>query len=297
MSEFMRTAEFPEVDIKVEFEPVKGTEFIEPALLEAHAEVEIGALRDVDHRTVRSTCMDERERSHKRNGSTEIEPRLSVPGGSDIYGLAVSELTDSMPENVATGDEALASVKRRNNAAGIASGGHVDCKAAAAFTDWMRMIADSPDAVRPYVQKMLGEAYDESIFRKVSENAAKALSSGRYPEGWNGEEALIRVLGDEAGEAIEVLVPGPHKAKKVVRQLSRGKTVHQNVLVQTSVIGEGSFVIDDPHAADIESVQTSGADAAAKMHVARYAREAIIGALAGAVPNETLYQDTLAPSA
>lgn len=279
-----------EVEIAVEFETVKGTEAIGSARLEAQASAERAALRDVDPKRVRSTCMDERAREKLLGGSTEIGPRLSVPGGADIYGLAIAELTATVPASVKTGDEALALAKRRNNAASIRSGGHVDCKAAAGFTAWMATIANNPEAIRPYAMKQLGDQFDEQLFAKVSENARLALASGRYPADWNGEEALVRVLGDEAAEAIEVLVPGPHKGKKVVRQKVRGKTVDQNTVVRTSAVGEGSFVIDDPHAEDIEAVQTGGVDVADRKRLAAHSREMIIGALAGAVPNETLYQ-------
>ncbi len=293
------TSGTPEVSIQVDTTPIKtsGAEPVDPALLKGQAEAEREALVDVDFDTVRSTCMDERERMGLLNGSTEISPRLSVPGGSDIYGLAVAELTGSIPIEVTEGDEALSLAKKKNNAVGIRSGGHVECKAAAAFTTWMQTIAENPEAIIPYMQKELKENFQNDLVVEISKNAAIALASGRYADDWNGEEALVRVLGDEAGEAIEVLAHKPHNGLKVVRQKIRGKTIDQTKLCKTSLIGEGSFDIDDPHADDIENAQTTGSDAARKKQLATHAREAIVASLASAVPNPELYQDSIFSSA
>lgn len=115
------------------------------------------------------------------------------------------------------------------------------------------------------------------------------VTSGRYDD-WD-ESVLERVLGDEAGYAIEVLQPVPHEGVTFVRNKVKGKTVHQNALHDAA--GADSFVQYDPYADEIENALADGPQAAWKQKVARHAREALIAAIAPALPNPELDQFNL----
>lgn len=299
MSEQMST-DNGNVLVRIETEAIKGQGDATRAQLEAQAAIASGCGAEVDYKNTRGTCGDERERAGLLNGSTEVEDRPSVWGGPDIYGLGISELTGVIPAGVTTGKEALRQTKAKINDAGIKSGGHVNCAANAGFKSWISTIAYSPGTIEAYIKKELGEQYDPGVLAELSTNAKAAVESGRYDD-WD-ETVLQEVLGEEKGEALEVLAKDPqnpdkvkpHEAKTFVRQKKRNRTINQTEVYRRSVYGGGSFVVDEPYAEDIEAAVTSGPDAARLMVLARHAREAINAAVAGAVPNETIYEIELA---
>lgn len=282
--------------VRIEMKPIKGEGNATPEQLEAQATAAERSMEAVDFHAARGTCGDERERAGLLNGSAAIEARPSVFGGPDIYALSIAELTGVLPESITSGEAALRWAKDRINDAGFLSGGHAKCAANAGFKDWMSVIAYNPAAVADYVKMQLGEAYDPVLMAEVTDNAKVAVESGRYDD-WN-EGILIRVLGDEAGEAIEVLAAEPddpnkvkpHEAKTFIREKIRGKTVNQTALFRMSVLGGGSFVVTDLYAADLQAAITSGPEAARLTALAAHAHEAMNAAVAGAVPNETIYQ-------
>ena len=88
----------------------------------------------------------------------------------------------------------------------------------------------------------------------------------------------------------------PHEAATLVRNEIPNTTVDQTELYHRSVVGKGSFIHDDPYADAIEHVIASGADAARKKLEAEHAREAILAAVAAAVPNKEIYEAELVRS-
>jgi hypothetical protein len=216
-----------------------------------------------------------------------------VAGGPNIYALAVAELTDYFGNDTSNGEARLARVTDRLTEARIKSGGHEKCAANAGFAVWMRVIAEKPEAIKAYAERQLGAAYDDSAMQAVINNAKAVIASGRYGH-WE-ETVLARVLGDQAGEAIEVLADVPHEAVTLVRNEIDGETIDHSKLYDISVVGRGSFVNDENYANMIEHVLSSGPDAVRKKVEAGHAREAILAAVAAAVPNALLYQLRIAP--
>ncbi|HVV67187.1 MAG TPA: hypothetical protein VHB72_03930 [Candidatus Saccharimonadales bacterium] len=263
--------------------PIKtaGAELIAPELLEKQAQQAVICLTAVDYRTSRGTCIDERPRE-------ETDPRLSVPGGPDVYALAVNELIGTFEDSDMPAEERLRSTKKTINNGGILSGGHFICAANGVFATWIPAIGKHPDAMLAYAQSQMGDRYHPDAAHRVIENAIRFEDSHTY-KGWN-EQVLVNVLGSEAAEAIEKLRDVPHEGVTLVRNKIEGMTVDQNELYDRSVIGKGSFVFDDPYADKIEHVLASGPDAAEKKLLAEHAREMILAAVAGAVPNPELYQ-------
>lgn len=289
----MMTTDQLEVRVLTEQNPIKtnGEFLADPALITEQAEAARDSLVDVDYFAVPGTCSDERAREGILSGEPLVEARPSVLGGPTVYGLAVAELTGFFGEAETAGEARLATVAQRLEDVGILNGGHIKCAANAGFESWMRIMAEHPELVVPYVEKEMGTRFDPITMAEVVHYAGDVVASGRYG-GWS-EEVLPRVLGDKSGSAIEKLRDVPHDGMTLVRQKVDGKTVDQTTLYERSVLGRGSFVFDDPYADLVEHAMTTGPDAARKKVVAEHAREAIIAAIAVALPNPELYQITL----
>jgi hypothetical protein len=278
--------------------PIKSsdTEQIPRDLLDEQAELAIASIHKLSYTQVRGTCVDERRRIGLRNQSRNVEPRPSVPGGPNIYGLAVAELTGYFVGQNLSGEERLHRVTGRLNDAGIRSGGHVDCKANGSFNLWMQTIADNPDYVMGYAALRFGEDFNPTLMYAVVNYARAAVTSKRYLH-WN-ETKLIDELGeDEAGEAIEILDNVEHGGFTLIRNWIPESTVDQTEVYDQNYsgrgVGLGSFVNDEGYADTIEHVMTPGPDAIYKKLLAEYAREAILAAVAAAVPNREIYQTNL----
>lgn len=251
-------------------------------LLHAQAERIDQATVEVDYHGVPGTCIDERPRE-------DSEPRPSVLGGPDIEGLYIAELTGFFGDRDDSPIDRLRSVKRELNAAGIVSGGHKGCAAAAKFVGVMEIIATNPEAVNAYAKQQLGESYDQTAADEVHDWAVKVVTSKRY-EDVSMEDVLAELLAEtNEKESIEKLI-GDHEGLTVVRQGRHGKTVDQTKLHELG--GEDTFVFDDPYADEIEHALTAGPDATRRKFVAEHAREIALAAVANAVPNKELYQIT-----
>ncbi len=170
----------------------------------------------------------------------------------------------------------------------IASGGHEGCAANNSFNTVIGLIAgDDAEAGQVYAAEQLGDDYDHEAADAVVGFARAVIESGRYAN-WTGEElkrVLAKVLGDaKANKAIEVLVPGEHTADTFVRTQLKGATVDQNKL-------DGkSFVNDDGYCDRIEEAVADGPETAKKLTLARHAREMVLHALYGALPNKELHE-------
>lgn len=282
-------------DLKVLREPIKnaGRSEADSSLVVLQSELTAQCLRYVDYSLARGTCGDERRRTGLLSGKVAVEMRPSIFGGPDIYGLAIGELTGIFDEKKASGEDRLRAAKRLLNNAGIRSGGHVECAANAMFNAWMTTIKKQPNTIKSYAKKELGIHYDEAIMDEVIQNAGVCTDSGIYDE-WN-EDVLVRVLGNEAGEAMEVLADVLHEGCVVVRNKVPDTTIDQTALYDLSVLGRGTFDVDDYYAELIENIIISASDNEHLTKLARHAREAIIAAIAGAVPNTLLYECVLKP--
>ncbi len=271
--------------------PVKtaGIEVRPKELLEAQAARAIEARVPIDYHVTRGTCGDERRRARLLSGEPRVEPRPSAWGGPDIYGLYVAELTGLFGDEDLSPRQRLQVVKNKNNQAGIKSGGHANCAAALSFGGVMGIIADNPELMSAYAAQNKLD-YDQSIMDIVVSQAQKVKRSSRY-DGVSMESVYLEVLGDEAGEAIEVLEPGPHEGKTFVRNHGDNTTVDQNRLHDLE--HEDSFVQDEGYVDAIENAVTAETDGRQKL-IAEHAREAVLAAISMAVPNEELYQIDLA---
>lgn len=241
---------------------------------------------------VRGTCIDERERLGTRSREGAIEPRPSVAGGPDVYGLYVAEFSGYFGSTSKDAESNLSQVKKDINDKGIASGGHDHCAANASFGPIVSIVAnpDNATALKAYAKANQGDRYDEAIADEVLAFAAKVDESGRYTD--HEEATLAKVYGEEAGEAIEILADVPHKGRTFIRQGKRGYTVDQTNLHKLTG-GEDSFVFDDWYAEDIENALASGPEATRMKQRMETAREFLIAAVAQAVPNEELHQINL----
>lgn len=282
-------------DLKVLSAPIKnaGQSGADSSLVVRQSELTAQCLGYVDYASARGTCCDERRRTGLLSGKITVEMRPSIFGGPDIYGLAIGELTGIFQEENASGENRLRAAKRLLNDAGICSGGHVKCAANAMFNTWMTTIKEQPDTVKSYAKQELGIHYDQTIMDEVVRNAGTCTGSGMYTS-WD-EDVLVRVLGNEAGEAMEVLADVPHEGYVVVRNKVPNSTIDQTALYDLSVLGRGTFDVDDDYAELIENIIISGGDNEHLTKLARHAREAIIAAIAGAVPNPLLYECILEP--
>lgn len=232
------------------------------------------------------TCIDERVRAGLYGGDTETEARYANPGGPDIYGLYMAELTGYFGDSEATGKERLVQVKSAINAGGITSGGHVGCAANAGFNAVMGLIAGgNAEAGCEYAKENLGDDFDEEAYNEVVENAKRVAKSGLYDE-WS-EDVLLEVLGDEADKGMELL-EGQHEGLELTRFRGKGKTPAQNKIFEKT--GRYSFVNHEDRAEQIEAIIADGPNAAWSEKLARHAREALLAALVPALPNPELHQ-------
>lgn len=238
----------------------------------------------------RGTCVDERDRVGLLDGSPIVEARPSSIGGPNIYALYLAELigyfgNDENVENENEGEERLVSVTDLINESGIPSGGHGHCTANASFGTVIETIASQWALIDEKVRSSMGDRYKPEAANEIYNNTTKTHESGRYSN-WS-EDVLVRVLGDEAGQAIEELADVPHLGKTFIRESVPGKTVDQTKLHQKT--GEYSFVHTENYAERIENAIASGPDAEYMTELARHTREILLVAISMAVPNEELH--------
>lgn len=276
-----------QVMTSVREEPLKATEgtTLTDDQLNDQANAAKDALREVSPEA-HGTCIDERERVGTLNGEAKVEPRHSAPGGPNIYGLYIAELTDYFGDSDADSKQRLTVVTKAINDNGIPSGGHKGCAANAGFNAVLGLISgDNAEAGRKYAHEQLGDDFDEDAYNEVVENAKKAVESNRYAD-WS-EGVLTEVLGEESGDAIEIL-GGQHEGRTFARVKAGNKTVDQTELHKA--VGEDTFVSDEDYEGRIESVIADGPDAVWKQKLARHAREVLLAALFPALPNKELHQ-------
>lgn len=230
------------------------------------------------------TCIDERTRAGLLCGEP-TEPRFSVPGGSNIYGLYVAELTGRFGrKSELSAIDRLRSVTHALRASQIPSGGHEGCAANEKFGAILGLIAsDQIKAYADYAAQRLDSQFNPQAAAEVQRNAAQAIASGVYA-GWNGTE-LKTYLGPESMRAIEVLDPIPHNGLHWAENNLPGRTIDQNVFNQHS--GQYTFVFDNPTAAEIESALTG--QNSWNQSVAQHARLIVSAAIQDALPNRELY--------
>lgn len=257
--------------------------------LEAQAEYVKQSTVEVDYSKTRGTCPDERPRVGVLSGEPIIEPRPSAFGGPIVYGLYMMELSDSFGGSSLSGIDRLGETKRTLDRNKIPSGGHKECAANIGFGGIIEIIDTERDAIAAEVELKLteaGEKFEPDVMDEVFADAHKTNKSGRY-DGWTGDE-LVEVLGDEAGNAMEVLEHIPHTGKTLVRTKQKNMTVDQTKVHALS--GEYSFVNDDEYCAAIENALANGPDAVHKLKLMRYAREALIKAIMMALPNDEVHE-------
>ena len=274
---------------KVSESPIKlgevqtSPEVIDSIMAEARA-----CLRQYSMYDVRGTCMDERPRIGLRSGEVTVGVRPSAPGGPDIYGLAVAELTGVFGDSSSDAETRIKGVKKSLNRAGLISGGHQNCAADDSFAVWVPIVSSEKAAVSQYVKDKIeadGLIYDQDKMNEVIANAEKLDASGRYAD-WS-EEEYFKVLGDEAGYAIEKLKDVNHEGILKIWVEIDGYTVDQ------SSLDNKAFILDKPYMKKIEDVVTTGPDATGLNELARYARYAIVKAISFALPNKELQEGTL----
>lgn len=248
------------------------------------ADVARECLEDYDDNT-RGTCIDERPRVGLLDGTPNVEARPSSVGGPNIYALYLAELIGYFGNDEDDGEAHLSSVTELINSSEIPSGGHAHCKANGSFGDVIEVIASQRELIDEKVRASMGDEYDPDAVDEIYNNATRTYESGRYSN-WN-EDVLAKVLGDEAGQAIEVLADIPHLGKTFIRESVPGKTVDQTKLHERT--SEYSFVHTENYAERIENAIASGPDAEHMTELARHAREILLVAISIAVPNEELH--------
>ncbi len=233
----------------------------------------------------RGTCMDERRRTELKSGKPAVEVRPSLPGGPDVYLLAMRELTGYHEGQDLTANERAHDSKITLDNEGILSGGHEECAADNLLGTWAgQVIVDNQAAIAEYTHRKFDEAgleFDMNLMNQVFEHAADIQASGRYAE-WS-EESYFDLLGAEAGEAIEKLEHAPHLGKMMIWVDIEGQTIDQ------TKIGNRAFELNLPYMKRVENAGINGPAA----ELVPYARYAIIGALAAALPNEELQEGML----
>ncbi len=282
----METFRMP-VIIDVRKEPLKATNGVTMSVeeLESQGEAVSEALRDVNPESP-GTCIDERRREGYHGGEEGHEARFSAPGGPNIYGLYMAELTGYFAGRELAAKQRLGEITEIINDAGIVSGGHKGCAANAGFNVVLGLIAgDNAEAGQRYAREQLDEDFNEQAYAKVIENAKASVNAGVYDE-W-AEDNLMEELGKEADKGIEIL-GGQHEGRTFARVSVIDKTVDQTELHNAT--GEDTFVSDEAYEERIEGVISSGPDAEWRQKVARHAREALLAALFPALPNNELHQ-------
>jgi hypothetical protein len=266
--------------IDINYVPVKAEvqKLTDKPEIEARARDARGALVPVDGHEVHGTCMDERPRE-----TAEVRP--SAPGGPNVYGQAIAELTGQFNDADMTGEERLHDVSLKLKEAGLQCGGHEGCAACEKFGTWMPFVVDLSDDVSRYVSHKLGDTYDADVMQEIIDNAAELKESGRYAD-WN-EGKLADELKDEPHGTIEKLQPVDHLGVLFVWDEVEGMTVDQNKL------DNSAFVLDVHYMKEIESIVTAGPDTKRQEKLAAHARYAIARALQHALPNKELYDVTL----
>lgn len=285
------------VTIKTLQEAIKGdgSNLSDERLLEVQARLFQECLVPVEYTKSYGTCVDERRRAHLLSGEQSFLARPSVPGGPVIYGLLVHELTGFVfPNDCLTGESRLAFVKKRQQDAQLLGGGHLNCAANARLPELLSLIGKGPAGLRDYTKQHLGDNFSDDALQAVVQYAQAALSTEVYSQ-WN-EQLLVTVHGDEAGTAIEVLDDIPHGALTVGRNGLAGFTIDQNTLYEVSILGKGSYDMDEVYAGLLETVAASGPDAGWKSVLARHARELILAAVVQVVPNPDLYEVQVLPA-
>jgi hypothetical protein len=279
-----------EVVVDIQTQPIKLTsgKLLAVSLLRAQAELARNCLVPVDYTSDRGTCIDERPRLELLSGEPSTKARPSVPGGPDMYLLAILELTSYFPDDATDGKQRLTRAKQLLNEAGLLSGGHLQCAATAAFNQWMNIIAGDDQTIRHFARREKGANYNDAAMDEVIAGADKLVRSGRYHT-WS-ENVLLDVLGTEASTAIERLADVAHEAVTLSRVGIPAETIDQTDLYYKSIAGKGSFVMDDSYADIIEHAASRGPTANWKKTIAEHAREAILAALAQVVPNPALYE-------
>jgi hypothetical protein len=276
--------------VKIHDEPIKNTNnelTITKDELSKQADFLRESMTAVDYGTVRGTCGDERFRVGLKSGEEKVEARPSVFGGPNIYGLYIMELAGMFKGSTASPDERLRQTTRDLNRNKIASGGHEHCAAAAGFAAVIENGESNAALVKAYAKENMSN-YDESLMNEVLDNASRLVEEMTY-EGWDGEAALLRVLGNEANEAIERLADMPHKGRTLARQKRPGYTIDQTRVHELSD-GEDSFDHDDPYADRIENALAAGPKASRVKQLMEHAREFVLVGVALAVPNPELHQ-------
>lgn len=275
-------------------DPIKLSEEDDPILVEL-LEQQLKLVQDnlvpVNYYKVHGTCIEDRKRIGLLSGDAFVEPRPSVPAGPNGYALAVMELINYFPDDSMTSSERLHISTQSLTRAGIISGGHLDCKANRSFKELMQYIASNPDAIKSYTKQQKADLYDDTAMNIVISNAAQVVARGTY-DNWD-EQVLIDELGDKAGQAIETLPPIEHESAVLIRNKIPNVTIDQTRVYEDSVVGRGVFDMDDDYADTIEHIVTVGTNASRQKILAEHAREAILAAIAAAVPNPVLYQATL----
>lgn len=233
------------------------------------------------------TCVDERARKCLISGE-KTQPRGSVPGGPTVYANYIAELIGFFSADSGDDEDRLRSVKGILDQEGIKSGGHVGCAANAGFNAVLGIVHDNQDALRVYARQNIGDQYQDDLMDQVFFFAEQAHSGGVYQD---HQEDTLKVLGDEAPVCIEELI-GEHEGRTLIRNYVGSYTVDQTKLHDAT--GEDSFVNDDWYASDIEQAVAKRSDNPEQAAVlARHAREAILAAVAQAVPNNELHQIVL----
>lgn len=274
-------------EVTVREEPLKATDGVTMSREEVEAQGEAArqALTEVDPNAY-GTCIDERPRKGVVSGE-ETGPRFSAPGGPDIYGLYIAELTGLFAGGQETGEQRLAQVKGMINGANIPSGGHEGCAANKSLGAVIGLIGtETAETGREYAKGELGDDYDDAAYEEVLAAARAVTASGVYGD-WT-EEVLKQVLAGEADVAIEQLL-GDHEGRTFIRTNLPGMTVDQTKLHEITG-GEDSFVNDDDYEDRIDAVITAVPEAEWKAKVARHAREALLATLYVALPNPELHQ-------
>ena len=270
--------------------PIKltGESRVQPEVVVEQAEAARRCLVRVDYSCVCGTCAEDRERVGLMSGETEVEPRPSNFGGPVIQGLYVSELSGRFGiDSPLTGKERLAAIDVAFSESGrVKSGGHVNCAANADFDKVVGNILNLKAEIETYASVQLGDKYDQSAMDEVYYWADNASISRRYAD-WD-QSALVEVLGDGAGNGIEIVADVNHDAETLIRTNIKNGTVGQTEIY--ALTGKRSFVQDDAYSEVIENVLATGTDPNRMKRVMEHAREAVIVSVSQLLPNPELHQ-------
>jgi hypothetical protein len=279
--------------------PIKNLndETVEEIVLVKQALIVIRGLEPIgSFKNTRGTCFDERQRALLLDGNT-TSARPTIPGGPDIYSLAIGQLTGQSSHGTAL--QRARNAKQKNNAFGIKSGAHIGC-AASNLQVWMSFAAENPKDVIKYAESELGSSFDSSMAGAVILEAKKVVDSKVYDD--FNEQYLKEVYGkDEIGQAFESLAIDPKTGETIPHEGNTLVRLKVPSFFATNIsyiyseqnaagVGKGSFVMNDAYADLIEGVWSSGVDAEKMSTMARHAREILLASIANCVPNPTLYQ-------